>query len=45
MTTQAAIQAKPLFAFGQTLATRGAMVVMQHAGSIPACLVKPPPTR
>ncbi len=30
MTTQTAIQAKPLFALGQTVATRGALAAMQQ---------------
>lgn len=39
MTTQTANQAKPLFPLGQTLATPGALVVMQGLGISPAALL------
>lgn len=39
MTTQAAIQAKPLFALGRTLATPGAMLVMNSLEISPLSLL------
>jgi hypothetical protein len=39
MTTQAVIQAKPLFALGRTLATPGAMLVMQQLDVSPLALL------
>jgi hypothetical protein len=39
MTTQAAIQVKPLFALGRTLATPGALEAMQLIGISPLALL------
>ena len=39
MTTQAVIQVKPLFALGQTVATRGALETMQRLGVSPLALL------
>lgn len=39
MTTQSINQVKPLFALGQTVATRGALVAMQRLGVSPLALL------
>ncbi|MGZ8212915.1 MAG: hypothetical protein ACXWTP_00235 [Methylosarcina sp.] len=39
MTTQAINQAKPMFALGRTLVTRGALAAMQEAGVSPLALL------
>ena len=39
MTTQAVIQAKPLFALGKTVATRGALETMQRLDVSPLALL------